>query len=107
MAGKLLWGKDDGSLERLVATGGLSALRQAGKGDDVGPVLAIYFAQKWRDPELQPNMKQKPHELAAWVEDQAYAAWKMLKPGCKAGAAAFPFMVPGALLRPLPADVRD
>eukprot|EP01044_Picomonas_judraskeda_P015239 COSAG03_NODE_2525_length_2670_cov_13.351225_2_plen_327_part_00 len=98
---------EDGSLGALVATDGLSALREAGKGDDVGPVLAIYYAQKWRNSEVQPDMKLTPAELAAWVEQQAYDAWLKLEPDGKDADNAFPYMEPGAPAPPpLPAGAR-
>ena len=85
-----------GSLGALVATSGLSALREAGKAADTGPALAIYYAQKWRNVSVQPDMNLTPAEMVAWVEQQAYDAWLKLEPDGK--DAAFPFMVPGALL---------
>ena len=87
-----------GSLGALVATGAFSVLREAGKAADTGPALAIYFAQKWRNVSVQPDMKLTPAEMVAWVEQQAYDAWLKLEPDGKDADNAFPFMVPGALL---------
>lgn len=88
---------ENGSLGALVAAGGLVALREAGRAADPGPALAIYYQQEWRDRQLQPDPTLKPAKLAAWIEDQAYDAWKKLQP-TKDSTDAFPFMVPGALL---------
>ena len=90
-----------GSLGALVATDGLSALREAGKAADTGPALAIYYAQKWRNVSVQPDMKLTPAKMAAWIEDEAYDAWLALKPK-KGSNNAFPFMVPGAMPLLLP-----
>ena len=90
-----------GSLGALVATDGVSALREAGKADDPGQVLSIYYAQTWRDRSVQPDTTLKPAKLAAWIEDEAYDAWLALKPK-KGSNNAFPFMVPGAMPLLLP-----
>ena len=58
-------------------------LRAAGKAEDTGPVLSIYYAQKWRDVNVQPDNTLKPPELAARVEQQAYDAWLALQPSDK------------------------
>ena len=63
---------EDGSLGALVATGALSVLREAGKGADTGPALAIYYQQNWRKRDVQPDPTMKPAKLVAWIEEQAW-----------------------------------
>ena len=36
-----------------------------GKVADTGPTLAIYYQQKWRDRDVQPDMQLTPAQLVA------------------------------------------
>jgi hypothetical protein len=77
-----------------MAGGGLEKLREAGKADNTGPVLSLFFAQTWRATwqMKDPNMSSKPKEMAEWVESQAYDIWKKMTPTNKSSLDAFSWM---------------